>query len=205
VKQPLGHLLHKAIYHGRHRLAGAWGTCMARIQLSLVGTGPAPGLRVYGPLHIYISRHGALQLGENNTIISRALSNLVGVSQAATFQTIDEGRIQIGNHAAMTACVFSARESIQVGARATIGGNVRIYDHDFHSLNPQDRQDPVLDKQNIRSKPVLIGDDVFIGVNATILKGTRIGDRSIIGAGAIVAGLDIPPDSVVAGNPARIL
>jgi maltose O-acetyltransferase len=52
---------------------------------------------------------------------------------------------------------------------------------------------------------VIIGDDVFVGTNAMILKGTTIGARSIIGAGAVVAGLDVPPDSVVVGNPARIV
>ena len=62
-----------------------------------------------------------------------------------------------------------------------------------------------MERSNIRSKRIVIGDDVFIGTNAIILKGTQIGDRSIIAAGSVVMGLKIPPDSMVKGNPARIV
>ncbi|MGD0651920.1 MAG: DapH/DapD/GlmU-related protein [Verrucomicrobiia bacterium] len=56
-----------------------------------------------------------------------------------------------------------------------------------------------------KTAPIVVGDDVLIGVNAIILKGVTIGDRSIIGAGAVVTLKDILPDSVVAGNPARVV
>jgi len=51
----------------------------------------------------------------------------------------------------------------------------------------------------------VIGDDVFIGVNSIILKGVNIGPRTIIGAGSVVAIKNIPADSVVYGNPAKII
>ena len=86
-----------------------------------------------------------------------------------------------------------------------IGGNVRIYDHDFHAVNYLARRDSQLDMTQCKSAPVVIGDDVFIGANSIILKGVTIGDRSIIGAGSVVSLKEIPPDSLVAGNPARIL
>ena len=52
---------------------------------------------------------------------------------------------------------------------------------------------------------VIIGNDVFIGTNAIILKGTHIGDRSVVAAGSVVFGLEVPPDSIVKGNPAKVL
>ena len=55
-----------------------------------------------------------------------------------------------------------------------------------------------------RLAPVTIGDRVFIGVGAIILPGTRIGDDSIVGAGAVVRG-DVPPGSLVVGNPAKVV
>ena len=82
-----------------------------------------------------------------------------------------------------------------------VGGNVRIYDHDYHSLDFELRRGRQ-DGDHVRSRPVFIGDDVFIGVNAIILKGVTIGDRAIIGAGSVVAH-SVPADEIWAGNPAR--
>jgi len=53
--------------------------------------------------------------------------------------------------------------------------------------------------------PIVIGRNVWIGNNAIILKGTEIGDNSVIGAGAVVTGGKLPSNVVIAGNPARIL
>jgi acetyltransferase-like isoleucine patch superfamily enzyme len=101
--------------------------------------------------------------------------------------------------------VFSSRNDIRVGSNVKIGGNARIYDHDYHALDYLSRRDPEQDFDQEKSAPVVIGDDVFIGANSIILKGVTIGDRSIIGAGSVVSLKDIPPDSLVAGNPARII
>jgi len=79
---------------------------------------------------------------------------------------------------------------------------VRTYDHDFHSLDYLERRS-LSDVKNAASKPIVIGDDVFIGANSIILKGVKIGDRSIVGAGSVVANKEIPPDSLVMGNPAK--
>jgi len=160
---------------------------------------------VHGPIHLYLSRSGSLVLGDHTAIISRPQSNLVGISQTTTFQTIGEGTIQIASHAGLSGTVISARQSIAIGHRATVGANARIYDHNFHSLDPENRKDPQKDQKDVRSQPVSIGDDVFIGANAMILKGSSIGDRCIIGAGAVVAGMTIPDDSIVVGNPGRIV
>ena len=82
-----------------------------------------------------------------------------------------------------------------------LGGGVKIYDTDFHSVNWEKRRNIFSDNDR-RAKPVIIQDDVFIGAGTTILKGTTIGSRSIIGAGSIVSGT-IPADEIWAGNPAR--
>lgn len=87
-----------------------------------------------------------------------------------------------------------------------LGGNVRIFDHDFHPLEAEARRQSTREQaHHIRTAPVEIGDDVFIGTNAIVLKGVRIGDRSIVAAGAVVFKGEYPPDCLLAGNPAAII
>jgi acetyltransferase-like isoleucine patch superfamily enzyme len=83
-----------------------------------------------------------------------------------------------------------------------IGAGARIYDTDFHPLDSHDRRRH--DTSRIKSAPVRICEDVFIGANAIVLKGVTVGSRTIIGAGAVVT-KSLPPDVVAAGNPARIV
>lgn len=105
----------------------------------------------------------------------------------------------------MSSPVISSRASVEIGNRVNLGGNVRIYDHDFHSLDPLHRQDASLDQANVKSARVQIDNDVFVGANVMILKGVHIGARSVIGAGSVVALKEIPPDSLVVGNPAKVV
>ena len=92
-----------------------------------------------------------------------------------------------------------------IGNNVLMGGNVRIFDHDYHSLNYLHRKTSFDENQHVLAREVIIGDDVFIGANVTILKGVNIGARSIIGAGSIVTNKNIPSDSIVVGNPSKIL
>lgn len=188
-----------------HRLSGLTGTIIARIKLALNGCHAGRGFKVFGTLLIQACRWGSVSIGDHVTLISRQKSNLVGITQPTTLQTLDNGRISIGTHTGMSGTVISSRTAIVIGSYVKIGGNVRIFDHDFHSLNHEHRRSPTRDALHTRSKPISIGNDVFIGANAVILKGTQIGDRSIIGAGCVAAGLNIPPDSRVTGNPATII
>ena len=82
-----------------------------------------------------------------------------------------------------------------------IGGNVCIYDTDFHSIRPEYRINTDKDQENMKMSPITIEDNVFIGAHSTILKKTKIGKNSIIGAGSLVSG-NIPPNEIWAGNPA---
>ncbi len=94
-----------------------------------------------------------------------------------------------------------------------IAGGVTIADSDFHPIAPAARLadtialSPVGNRQRrplVSTKPVIIEDDVWIGYNATILKGARVGAGSIVAPGSLVIE-DVPPMSEVAGNPARIV
>jgi acetyltransferase-like isoleucine patch superfamily enzyme len=191
--------------HAARTLSAAAWSAWARWVLMLQGCAAGPGLRADGHLRIRVGRAGAIRIGKGFMANSRPLSNLVGMPHDCILCCYDGGRITIGDHSGMSGAVLSARAHIHIGDHVNIGGGVRIYDHDFHSLDAADRRDPVRNTGNCRSEPVTIGNDVFIGAGAIVLKGVTVGDRTIIGAGAVVTLRDIPPDSVVAGNPARIL
>jgi acetyltransferase-like isoleucine patch superfamily enzyme len=95
--------------------------------------------------------------------------------------------------------IISEGEGVFIGNNCLMGYNVNIYDSNFHDLEPNLRR-----ISTVNSAKVIIEDNVFIGSNVTILKGCKIGINSVIGAGAVVVG-DIPPNSIAAGNPCKVL
>ena len=86
--------------------------------------------------------------------------------------------------------------NIKIGKNCRIGWDVVIMDSDLHPVDALD--------QPTESKPVIIGNDVWIGCRSIILKGVQIGDGSAVAAGSIVT-KDVPPNSIVGGVPARII
>ena len=103
--------------------------------------------------------------------------------------------VQINNNA----FIKSDGPGIRIGARSLLGSEVTIYDSDFHDLRPERRRDG-----QPRMAPVELGEDVFVGDGAMILKGVSIGAHSVIGAGSVVVA-SIPAGVVAAGNPARVI
>jgi acetyltransferase-like isoleucine patch superfamily enzyme len=104
-------------------------------------------------------------------------------------------------------------ERIVLGQRVIVSYHVTISDCDFHPVAPELRvQDAIAssplgdpsEKPALTSRPVTIGDDVWIGIGAIILKGVHIGAGARIQAGAVITH-DVPPGAIVAGNPGRVV
>lgn len=125
------------------------------------------------------------------------------------------GRITIGDYTLIgNNTVVEAFDQVEIGAYTMISSEVLIMDNNNHSIYAQDRLidtlgSPDFNKVRINNvncvhKPIKIGNHVWIGRRAIILKGVTIGDRSIVAAGAIVT-KNIPPDTIVAGNPAKVV
>lgn len=179
-------------------------TLLLKIVLSVYGCRYGKNLLADGRIIVRMDKNGSVQIGNNVAMLSRFSSNLAGMSGPNLLVCIENGNISIGDNSGFSSAVFSSKSYIKIGKNVKIGCNTRIYDHDFHARDYLERREPK-DWKKSASKAISIGDDVFIGANSIILKGVKIGDRSIIGAGSVVANMEIPPDSLVAGNPAKIL
>lgn len=95
----------------------------------------------------------------------------------------------------------NAAQSVRIGQNVLIASNVLITDSD-HVVEPGGV--PVTKNCNFVTHPVRVGDNCWLGQNCVILKGVTIGHDSIVGANSVVTH-DVPPCSVVAGNPAKVI
>ena len=95
-------------------------------------------------------------------------------------------------------------DQIEIGDNVNLGGNVVLYDTDFHSLDSKDRINRQEDIRGTKTKPVKIGNNVFVGAHSTILKGVSIGDNAMIGACSVVT-KNVPENEIWAGNPAKFI
>jgi acetyltransferase-like isoleucine patch superfamily enzyme len=141
------------------------------------------------------------------------LGDHVSCYAGCSFSIGAKGRCTVGNFTLMNGALVMAEECIQIGSHCLISWNVGIADSDFHPLEPAQR---VIDahalapffkdrppRPELRTVPVIISDNVWIGMNAVILKGVTIGENSVVAAGAVVT-KSVPPNVVVAGNPAVV-
>ena len=130
------------------------------------------------------------------------------------------GHISVGNDCYIGPSLLISRNSIKIGNHVTMAWGCTIYDHDSHSLDYMERikdiereianmregRNFIVDKDwtTVKSAPIVIEDDAWIGMNVIVLKGVTIGRGAVVGAGSVVT-KDVPAWSVVAGNPAVVV
>ena len=119
------------------------------------------------------------------------------------------GAVRIGARTFIGASTLVCAESIDIGDDVLVSWGCTIVDHNSHALAWQDRSRDVgnwfdgrKDWARVERAAVRIGNRAWIGFNVIILKGVNIGEGAVVGAGAVVT-RDVPPYTVVAGNPAR--
>lgn len=176
-------------------------TSVFKLKSRIYGCNYGKKLKVSGTIIIKCNRMNKITLGSNVTLNSNYMSNLVGATNGIIFNCARSGFISIGDNSGLSFTVISSRSGVTIGSFTKIGGNVRIYDHDFHSLDQNIRRSTE-DSKSADTKPIFIGNDVFIGANTIVLKGVSIGDGAVVGAGSIVT-KSIPAGEIWAGNPAK--
>lgn len=156
----------------------------------------------YPPL-IFKHRLGIIRLGDGVKLSGSVFQNpLCGSERMVLAATEPGSQIIIGSHSGLSCCTIFAANSIRIGSFVNIGAGAHIYDTDFHPIDAIARRKN--QKKDIRSLPVVIEDDVWIGAGATILKGVHIGKGAIIACGAIVT-RNVPAGALVGGIPARLI
>ena len=142
------------------------------------------------------------------------LGDHVSCYAGCSFAIGPNGYCKVGKFTLLNGALIMAEERIEIGSYCLVSWNVGIADSDFHPLQPAQR---LIDAQalapffkdrparpKLQTAPVVIADNVWIGMNAVILKGVTIGENSVVAAGAVVT-KSVPPNSVVAGNPAVVV
>ncbi len=156
----------------------------------------------HGWPRVNVGRGGKFIIGKDFRSNNREMSNPIGRFNRCSIIVGNKGTLIIGKKVGMSSTAIVCHHHIEIGDNVKLGGNVVIYDTDFHSLNVDSRLEKKKDSSGTKTASVKIGTSVFIGGHSTILKGVEIGENSIVGACSVVT-KNIPANEIWAGNPAR--
>jgi acetyltransferase-like isoleucine patch superfamily enzyme len=196
----------KFFLFGRYarRAKEIWFRYSVQKKLKRLGVRAATSVRFYGMPIISLASESTIEIGENSVICSDPEMTALGVNHPVVLRTLAQGAvIVIGNNTGISGGSICAAIRVEIGNECLLGANVTITDTDFHPIKPLGRRHNN-NPHEIGSEPVVIEDNVFIGAGVVILKGVRVGRNSVIGAGSVVT-KNVPANTIVAGNPARIL
>ena len=154
---------------------------------------------------ISVARGARLRLGDEVRIYSALRANPLGCFQPCVLRAMAAGaQLVLASGVGLSGTVLCAACSIEIGEGTIFGSGALVVDNDFHAPKGEWEwtDSPELCAQTAR--PIKIGRGAFIGARAIVLKGVNIGDRAIIGAGAVLT-QDVPAHHFAVGNPARII
>jgi acetyltransferase-like isoleucine patch superfamily enzyme len=170
------------------------------VYLRIHGVSIGTGLRVRSLPFCRCYGNGRIEIGNNLTINNTLRENPGGVVHKTVLYAGRGSVLRIGNDVGISGAILHAQDPITIGDRCLLGANCSIFTSDFHGLHPADRRVP----SAAHKAPVVLEEDVWIGANATILKGVTVGKGSIVGASSVVT-RNVPAGTIVMGNPARVI
>ena len=179
-----------------------FNTWLERPFFKLNGVKIGKNVKLIGWPCIFRFPGSAIEIGDDCLIRSNFWSNLIGLYQRTIIIAKRGGVIRIGKNVGISGSTVYAWNSIEIGDNTLIGANCKILDSDLHPIDAEARN--INNWDEVKTAPIVIGKNCFIGCNSLILKGVHLGDGCVIGAGSVVT-KDIPPACVAAGNPAKVI
>lgn len=157
------------------------------------------GLSVSASANVFVEKGGRIDIGRNCEI-------------CAVLSCKKGGMLTIGSYSTMRGGEIYCLRKVQIGNYVIISNNVTISDNNNHPTSPLKRMKmcesgfhtPLWGWAESDTAPVVIHDNVWIGARCTILKGVTIGEGAIVACDSVVT-KDVPPFTIAAGNPARIV
>jgi len=173
-------------------------TRLAHIGMKTRGVRVGSGGWILGWPELRLKKGSVVEIGNNVTLCSMSRFNPLAPARRMSIVTnTATAHIIIKDGAGISNSVLSCSNRIVIGNHTMIGAECLITDSDFHGF-------PLGENRPVQTAPVEIGDYVFIGTRSIVLKGVKIGNKAVIGAGSVVAS-DIPENCIAAGNPARVI
>jgi acetyltransferase-like isoleucine patch superfamily enzyme len=200
VQIPWPAWLREALFHARPLWQHGWGwlaqTLVYEPALRYRCRSVGQRLRLYGAPQIM--GNGVIAIGDD-VEIAPGLSLLVGLGLN------HPPELSIGDHVHIGPDnIFSVTRGLRIGRHVRTAPGVCIFDNDMHPLDPVRRREQIGTMAHTASAPIVIEDDVWIGLHAIVLKGVTLGRGAVVAAGAVVTE-SVAPGAVVAGNPARAI
>jgi acetyltransferase-like isoleucine patch superfamily enzyme len=175
-------------------------SCLWRWEAQMKGVKFEGSCRFVGRPLISVAKGGQIVMGDRTSIYSAVRANPLGLFQPCVLRAMAPGaQLVLGRGVGISGSTLCAGRSIELGEGTIVGAGALILDTDFHS--PLGEWDWGTDFAQ-GAEPVKIGRGAFVGARAIILKGVTVGDRAVIGAGAVVT-RDVPAHHVAVGNPAK--
>ena len=173
-----------------------------RLQFAWHGVAWGRDWRIFGRPILQRHRESQINVGDGLSLRSWPRSNPLAPTAPVVLSTRRaDAELTIGDDCGFTGTTLVAADRVVIGDRVLVGGNASIVDTDFHPLTPEGRAEDI---NAGAAAPIVIGDDVFVGMEALILKGVTVGEGAVVGAGSVVT-QDVSPRTVVAGNPATVV
>lgn len=169
-------------------------TLAGQLNAWLAGVDLGKGCKFYGRTTFQKAHDASMQFGDGCSFRSSSRANLIGINRPCIVSAQKGARLVVGANCGFSGTVIGCFSEITVGNHVRCGANTTITDGDWHQS----------DKRSGAHTPVIIEDNVWLGLSVIVLKGVTIGANSVIGAGSVVT-QSIPSNVIAAGNPCRSL